>query len=213
LSGSTTEKLEKIYHWCLESPEVKEFRIISFSSALHDSSSDILYHCNAANSPLFPAKPSLLNGHSAVPKEIFPQTLRHDVTVYYPFLEKSSEPGGALLIKSHRPKQFLKRYHNYLEILASKVGDILRIARLKRSLSEEAESGNGAFTGAMTPSREFMSRFMDKLELPMYVSDRNGRFLIVNRSFLEDFAFSDVENVNREQPFFVDNDTWAKGMD
>ncbi len=211
--GSTADKLERLRHWFLQLPEVIDFRVLCFSLCMNDTTSDFVHFCSASNSNLFPSKPALLNGHSAVPKEIFPQKLRHDVTVYYPFVGRGGEMSGALLLKCTKPENYVNKNSSTLEIVASKIGDILRIANLKKKLKDEEGSSGTEEQSAGGISPEFMSRFMDKLDLPMYISDRRGDFISVNGRFLQDFSFGSVDQANQEDPFFLDNDTWRKGVE
>ncbi|MFW6344290.1 MAG: HD domain-containing phosphohydrolase [Sediminispirochaetaceae bacterium] len=201
-------KLEKLKQWFIDTQEVDDFRIINFSYSEADTSAELIHYCSSGNPSLFPAEPALLNGRSAIPKEIFPKELQHEVTVYYPFRRKNGEPEGAILFKCSRPKQFLKRNRKELGIVASKVGDELKISSLKRTIWEYRNEKNK--TDGV--SREMLARLMDYMDLPMYITDSSGNFSFVNHRFCRDFSYSGVDELNRQASFFINKDSWSKGI-
>jgi hypothetical protein len=208
LESTVTGKLDRLKQWFKRFPEISDFRVILFSVDDAEISSEILHHYRISDHSLFPREPVLLNGRSAIPKEIFPKELRKEVTLYYPFGRMDGGPYGALLIKCTKPKVFLRRYREELGIIASKAGDVLKIGSLKRKFWEFRNSE----TVNETVSPDMMGKLMDYLDLPMYITNRKGEFVSVNGRFLEEFTYSNVEEVNKAGHFFLDSDNWSKGI-
>jgi PAS domain-containing protein len=206
--ASLSGKLTCFKNWISRFPEVFDTRIISFSSSSISDSSDILHTLPPNNLSAFPKEPSVVNGRSAVPKELFPPSLQQQVTLFIPFYIRDEDPAGALLVKCENPKRMLRRDKHQLGLIASKLGDIITVGNLYRGLRESEKIDKKS--DSVSP--EMLGRLMNYLELPMYVTDRQGEFVSVNRSFLDHFSYSSLEAMIEQGDFFVETDNWSKGI-
>ena len=184
--ASISGKLTCFKDWISRYPEVFDTRIISFSKSSLSESSDILHSLPPNNRSTFPKEPTVVNGRSAIPKELFPPPLQQQVTLFIPFYIRDEEPAGALLLKCENPKRMLRRDKHELGLLASKLGDMITVGNLCRGLKER-EKGDRQ-SDSVSP--EMLGKLMNYLDLPMYVTDRQGNFISVNRCFLDHFPIS-----------------------
>ncbi|MCF7929532.1 MAG: HD domain-containing protein [Spirochaetales bacterium] len=203
---SVTEKLKRLHSWSVESPEVYDTRMICFDSIDLGEEQEFAYIAPAKDTGLFPTEPSIINGHSPLPPHLFPEEVRKHVSVYYPFFNPGGELQGALLIKARDPKKYLKSRQETLGMIASKSRDILEIASLRKRIRPQKSTENTAL------SPDLMFKVLDMLQLPLYVMDRNGRFLSVNRTFLDTFSYIDLREVNKTGNFFIDQEDWGRSI-
>ncbi|MEW5815559.1 MAG: hypothetical protein AB1798_09230 [Spirochaetota bacterium] len=201
-------KIANVIYWIERLPEVEACRIICFNSHEVCRTSEVAALLPAHNPQLFPKEPSILNGKSTIPQDIFPPGIRSTVTVYYPFFRETGELSGALLVKCGLPQKFLKKYNKLLGLLSSKIKDIIEIAVFKQTLrdSQAVKYNSEMFTP------EILGKLMNFLNLPMYMMDQNGRFIMVNKVFLESFHYDSLENLKTASNFFFETDHWSQGL-
>lgn len=201
---SISSKLDLFRVWSESYSDVDAARIIYFDSQPVSASSEVACSIPRQNAKLFPKEPAMLNGRSPLPPTLFKETSPCNVTMYYPFYIDSSVPAGALIFRAPNPKKLLIKHSEILGLLASKARDIIHTGQLRREirLISEPESVNNGL------SQENLGNLMNFLSLPMYILNKKGKFINVNRQFLEQFDYHNLEEINGAPEFFIESDNW-----
>jgi response regulator RpfG family c-di-GMP phosphodiesterase len=203
---SIATKLERLHSYCADSPEVYDSRLLCFNSIDLEEEQKFAYLAPHKDSSLFPLEPSIINGHAPLPPLLFPEEVRRHVSVYYPFFEADGALMGALLVKARDAKNYLRNRQDELGILASKSRDIIEIASLRKRAKQKKAA-------AISPGdSQLIFKILDILHLSQYVTDRNGHFLSVNKTFLQTFNYHDLDELNAAGNFFIDQEDWHQSI-
>ncbi|TFG62743.1 MAG: HD domain-containing protein [Spirochaetales bacterium] len=213
---SATNKLRDLSCYLEQIKDVKALKIIRFESEPLDARLGTLYSIPKKDLSQYPKTATFFNGKSPFPPGLFPEELKQYYTLYYPFTGVSGEPGGAFLIKSASPKHLLKTMEPLLGVLASKTRDMLEIFGLKSKVVGAGADKDGAFYNIDKQSElfspAFFAKFMDLLNIPLYVTDAGGQFVTVNTTFLKHFSYSAVSDLSSINEFFIDRDCWTESL-
>ncbi|RKX79327.1 MAG: hypothetical protein DRP87_03410 [Spirochaetes bacterium] len=205
---SPSNKIDQIISWTERQPEIKAARIICFNDHQIGRSADIGSINQVKEIHLFPGETSILNSSFPLPSGLFPPAYRNTTTVFCPFFQGKDELLGALLLKCDYPRKILKKYSRELEIISSKIGDVIQIGYLRKKL---LDMGKPAIQKDIL-SPNILGRLMNLLELPMYIMDNTGNFIFVNTTFLNQFQYKNIEELNLNGNFFLERDDWARGI-
>lgn len=213
---SVTEKINCLSLYIERLNDVRGFRIIRFNTDSLDIKPGTLYSIPQKDVTLYPHTATFFNGKSPLPQGIFPEEQKHLFTLYYPFSNATGEPCGAFLIKSQSPKQMLRTFEPLLGILASKMKDTLEVFGLRSKVIgagrgiDASYASSGLGDDLFSPA--FFARFMDLLNIPLYITDAAGQFVTVSRSFLTHFRYDDISSLGTLNDFFVDRDGWLDSI-
>ncbi|TFH05152.1 MAG: HD domain-containing protein [Spirochaetales bacterium] len=198
------ERVNELLRWLESQPDVTAARLICRDRLILGPEDSSVPRISSSQASLLPMETAVLNGKSPIPHHIFPEDGNGPVAVYSPFTDRSGEFAGAILVKSAAPKLFLKRNESVLRVLASKTRDLVEIAGGRSSGTFPVQSRG---TDDLTP--QVIGKLMDLLSLPMYVLSVRGKFLSVNNRFLEQFGFTDLEEVNSRGEVFIREEEWG----
>ncbi|HUX50038.1 MAG TPA: HD domain-containing phosphohydrolase [Spirochaetia bacterium] len=206
---SYAHRMKALIEWCERIPDVHSTRLVYFDSPDGEKPLEFSYLLPSRHAAVLPKEPAVLNGKSPIPTSIFPVELQKEVTLFYPLKNSQGELSGALLLKCESPRRFLKQNELLLGFLASKAQDLSSV----RSLQKETQNLRSRNPRSEQVTPQMLGGLMDTLAIPMYVIDPTGRFLAVNSEFLLTFAYSSLEELNREGTFFVGDNQWLEGID
>ena len=200
-------KLQRLTAWPLRSLGAEAVRLVCADDASFSACPENVSFLPGDRLATLPGETAIINGKSPIPVRLFDESSRANVTVHVPVRGEAEPIIGALLLKTDSPRTFIRKQGPILSLLSSKATDLIERAILERKLSECSEAP-GRQAEVLGP--ETVGRLMNLVDLPMYVSGRDGTFLAANDSFLRRFKYDSVESINGDASFFVQTESWEQ---
>lgn len=205
----TCSKLERLTSWPVHALGAESARLVCADEASFSGCPQSVSFLPSDRLAGLPGEPSLINGRSPIPRRFFDDDAHKAVMVHIPVPDGSDGLLGTLLVQVDAPKSFLKRHEPTLGVLASKAKDLLEHTVLHRKLNlcnDSRENSNELF------GPDTVARLLNLVDLPMYVSAPNGRFVSANETFLRQFRYESLDEVNDDTGFFVQSGSWEQQM-
>jgi response regulator RpfG family c-di-GMP phosphodiesterase len=202
-------KLQRITAWPVRTLGAQAARLVCADEASLAPCPQNVSFLPADRIATLPPEIAVINGRAPIPKRLFDERDRSDVTVHVPVRGDHHAMVGAFLIKAESPRNFVRKHGMSLDLLSSKATDLIERAMLQQKLTHCADTTGGS-ADALGP--DTIGRLMNLVDLPMYVAAQDGIFVAANESFLRRFDYDSVETLNADGSFFVQTESWEQQM-